>query len=998
MATFLLDKTIRLTNFKYLSISLTTFVDDNLMTLPNRVTTALDNALDNNRPAEVPGAAVAILTPEGEWFGASGVSDVADNIPLQPDDRFEAGSITKTFVATTILQLTEEGQLSLEDTLTGLLPAEVTALIPNADQITVEQLLNHTSGISDYLDVLTTQALSNPTLFLQEWEPQDLLEFLDGVEPLFEPGTDWQYSNTNYVLAGQIIEAVTGNSYGQEIRDRILDPLELDNTFVFGEEEVPGGYIKSYWDFNNDGALDDLSITNLSWTSSAGSIISNAEDLADFFDGLLVDGALLEAETLEEMLDTIPIDSPNYDEYGLGIGTLESRDRFWYVHRGQTLGFRSNLWYSPLEEITYVELLNGRSGTNLVSDLLPTYRQTIAPPTPDPITYKFDWKGQIAGFSVEGEFTYDASDTLVDGIVREENLDAFDISFFDPEGNLLQTYEDNHLSFDEFNFAFDTETKQVLTDGLFDGPDGINVGEKTAVGDGFTGLNLWSKSKETSSSLIHLDEWSRSLGFPLGYSTHEDIAFLTLTTAELIETGKVGETYLDEIQDSLDEVGSPIAIALPENDAGNFAVTSGVTSLFLDFSLFETAGLLIQNASPTADPFSNQFQLGFEIDAGTDFTFGGNPFTPNSGTIEHTGDIEFLVGGDVGLTIGDFSVGFDAARISDTTSGFFVADTLDDGLGIDILFDLSAPDRLTVKNEALTIADTDLLLAPELATILGLGNAVGSDVGDVRVDAELELVTPLGPPPPDEVFGTEGNDRIIGEDSPEIIFAQAGSDVVKAGAGDDEIYGGRENDRLFGDAGNDTINGESDRDRLFGGAGDDIIDGGSEEDRLFGGEGNDVLTGGSERDVLFGGVGTDILAGGSGHDRLFGNEKRDILIGDMGDDFLSGGAGDDVLMGVTGRDILEGGDGADLFVFGIGDGTDRVKDFEVGTDLIGLVEGELTFADLTITQSGKRTLLGVANSGETLAILRGIDASSLSESSFEIVANVATVEEAMAIL
>lgn len=186
------------------------------------------------------------------------------------------------------MQLTEEGTLSLEDTLTDWLPTEISSLIPNASEITLEQILNHTSGIADYLDVLTGQALSNPALFLQEWESSQLLGFLDGIEPFFEPGTDWQYSNSNYILAGLVIEAATGNSYGQEIRDRILAPLSLDNTFVAGEEEIPGGYIKSYWDFNNQGTLDNLSITNLSWTGSAGSIISNTEDLAAFFDGLLV--------------------------------------------------------------------------------------------------------------------------------------------------------------------------------------------------------------------------------------------------------------------------------------------------------------------------------------------------------------------------------------------------------------------------------------------------------------------------------------------------------------------------------------------------------------------------------------------------------------------------------------------------------------------------------------------------------------------------------------
>ncbi|WP_299489544.1 serine hydrolase domain-containing protein, partial [Acaryochloris sp. IP29b_bin.137] len=478
---------------------------DSSMPLPDRVITALEDALDNNLPPEVPGAAIAILTPEGEWFGASGVSETANSTPLQPDDRFEAGSITKTYVATTILQLVEEGQLSLDDTLTDWLPTPLADLVPNADQITIRQILGHTSGIADYVDGLTDQAMSNPTLFLQEWTPEQLLGFIDGVAPLFAPGTSWEYSNTNYILAGSIIEAVTGNSYGQEIRDRILNTLGLENTFVFGEEEVPGGYIPSYWDFDSNGTLDDLSVVNLSWTGSAGSIISNTKDLADFFDALLVEGRLLQPQTLEQMLDTIPVDSPNYDSYGLGIGTLESRNRFWYVHRGQTLGFRSNLWYSPLEEITYVELINGRSSTNLVSDLLPTYRRTIQPPTPDIVTYEFEWTGQIAGFSVEGEFSYDLSESYEEWIVRAENLESFDISFFDPDGNLLRTYEDNHLTFPEFNFAFDTHTKQILTDGIFTEPDGLNVGEKTAVGDGFTGLNLWSKSKETSSSLIHVD-------------------------------------------------------------------------------------------------------------------------------------------------------------------------------------------------------------------------------------------------------------------------------------------------------------------------------------------------------------------------------------------------------------------------------------------------------------------------------------------------------------
>ncbi|MEO0769506.1 MAG: histidine phosphatase family protein, partial [Cyanobacteria bacterium J06649_4] len=178
-------------------------------------------------------------------------------------------------------------------------------------------------------------------------------------------------------------------------------------------------------------------------------------------------------------------------------------------------------------------------------------------------------------------------------------------------------------------------------------------------------------------------------------------------------------------------------------------------------------------------------------------------------------------------------------------------------------------------------------------------------------------------------------------------------------------------------------------------------------DRIRGTEGDDVIVvlGGNDR--VFADLGSDIVFGGNGRDRLFGGEGRDILIGDMGNDFLNGEDGNDVLMGVTGRDVLVGGSGADLFVFGVGDGgardgqnlgNDLIRDFEVGIDKIGLVDGELTFDDITITQSGSRTLLGVASSGEVLAALKGVDASSLTESSFEIVPNVATVEEALVIL
>ncbi|MEL7355538.1 MAG: DVUA0089 family protein [Cyanobacteria bacterium J06560_6] len=203
----------------------------------------------------------------------------------------------------------------------------------------------------------------------------------------------------------------------------------------------------------------------------------------------------------------------------------------------------------------------------------------------------------------------------------------------------------------------------------------------------------------------------------------------------------------------------------------------------------------------------------------------------------------------------------------------------------------------------------------------------------------------------------------------------------------------------------DTIVGDDSDNSIDGLGGSDIIAGGLANDIILGGDGNDVLRGdlNSRNPQDDDAGGNDIIFGGDGDDRIGGKSGNDILSGDAGDDFIWGDDGDDIIMGVTGNDTLVGdngsnGSGSDLFVFGNGDGTDTIVDFEVGTDRIGLVEGELTFADLTLTQEGSNTLLGVASSGETLAILNGVQASALTESSFEVVADVSNPEEALALI
>ncbi|MEL7315346.1 MAG: pre-peptidase C-terminal domain-containing protein, partial [Cyanobacteria bacterium J06559_3] len=211
-----------------------------------------------------------------------------------------------------------------------------------------------------------------------------------------------------------------------------------------------------------------------------------------------------------------------------------------------------------------------------------------------------------------------------------------------------------------------------------------------------------------------------------------------------------------------------------------------------------------------------------------------------------------------------------------------------------------------------------------------------------------------------EVVGTDESETLIGDDADNSLAGLGGDDV---------IAGGLANDLILGDAGDDFLRGDLNRR--------------NPQDEVSGGD--------------------DIIFGGDGNDRIGGKAGDDILSGDAGDDLIYGDDGDDILMGVTGNDTLIGdnfsnGSGSDTFVFGNGDGTDTILDFEVGIDSIGLVEGALIFADLTITQEGNTTLLGVASSGETLAVLNGVQASALTESSFEVVADVSNPEEAMALI
>jgi D-alanyl-D-alanine carboxypeptidase len=229
--------------------------------------------------------------------------------------RFRVGSVTKTFTATIVLQLIEEEALGLGDALADHLPG----VVPKGDEITIRQLLGHRSGlanITDYPAWLERASRSSST------QPIDTLRFAARQPLVFPPGSDWGYSNTNYIALGLVIEKVTGHSYAQELEERILQPLELDKT------ELPT--TRRVTDLDDDGENPKVP-----W--AAGAIVSNAQDLARFYSALL-SGQLLSGESLAAMKQTVvaaagaPVD-------GLGLFSIDTRcGRFW-GHDGGILDY-----------------------------------------------------------------------------------------------------------------------------------------------------------------------------------------------------------------------------------------------------------------------------------------------------------------------------------------------------------------------------------------------------------------------------------------------------------------------------------------------------------------------------------------------------------------------------------------------------------------------------------------------------------------------------------
>ncbi len=365
--------------------------------------------LDNLQAEGVPGAIVLIATPYWEGTWTRGTADLEAGRPIEAGDYFRIASISKTFTAVVVLQLVEEGLLSLEDTLDRFNGGFG---VPLADRITVRQLMNHTSGLGDWTastEYRTANCSQTPAdSLLAGWAPQSMVDLAVSVGGS-PPGTGYEYEDTNYILLGMIVEwvlqaEVTGTRLPEEIRERILVPLGLDHTSYPADPAMPAPAVYSYWtpsdfadycpDWSGYTALTACAAYEPSREFGCGAMISTAADLAAW-GRAYARGDLISPELHREQLTWGPWPAPG-GGYGLGVSSLLGS-----VGHGGDLeaGYTSGMYYLPSRDAVIVVLLNNRENINatfvaaqLIVDIFPP----AIPPRPASSDYDGDGIADVA--------------------------------------------------------------------------------------------------------------------------------------------------------------------------------------------------------------------------------------------------------------------------------------------------------------------------------------------------------------------------------------------------------------------------------------------------------------------------------------------------------------------------------------------------------------------------------------------------------------------------
>lgn len=317
---------------------------------------ALDKAVtDTMAKAGIPGVIVGVWIPgRGTYEKSFGVADKSSGTPMKTDLHMRIGSVTKTFTVTGLLQLVDQGRVGLDDPVGKYVDG-----VPGGNRITLRQLADMRSGLFNYTedDKWEKSLEADPQ---QTFTPQQLLTYAFAHPPNFPPGSEWEYSNTNTVLLGLVIEKVTGQQLEDHLRQRVYAPLELGRTSFPTDDAMPESFAHGYTAYTKSGAATatpsggtvDATHWNPSWAWAAGAMISDLDDLHTWLPAL-ADGRLLNPATQKERLRFGPTSIPQV-QYGLGIMRVGG----WIGHNGELPGYETLALQLPSQRATLVILVN----------------------------------------------------------------------------------------------------------------------------------------------------------------------------------------------------------------------------------------------------------------------------------------------------------------------------------------------------------------------------------------------------------------------------------------------------------------------------------------------------------------------------------------------------------------------------------------------------------------------------------------------------------------
>jgi len=304
-----------------------------------------------------PAAVVAVRGPDGTWAKAYGSADLASEVPATTDMHQRVASVTKTFVGTALLQMADEGMVSLDDAIDDYVPN-----VPNGSHITLRELITMTSGLPNYSDdpAWWDAFVSDPTA---AWAPQDLLAHAWAMPTSFAPGSDMEYSNTNFVLLGLVIEHVTGMPLADALQTRILDPLQLDATTYPSDATMPTPHLNGY-------TLDSAPPPGTTWVDAtgwnpsaagaSGAMVSRADDLLTWGRVLATGQGVLSASAQQERLAALGTTNLGLGRfYGQAIMCADQ----WIGHDGNISGYNTMLRYNSDTDTTIVVEATGLDAT-----------------------------------------------------------------------------------------------------------------------------------------------------------------------------------------------------------------------------------------------------------------------------------------------------------------------------------------------------------------------------------------------------------------------------------------------------------------------------------------------------------------------------------------------------------------------------------------------------------------------------------------------------------